>query len=155
MKKHLNGMFARSLMLCAWNCRRYFRNWCVRGHFVNFLSISLFRLFFYGLLWTCYSPRDSPQRQGGASVPCRISQSCAGETFGYAALGRSQGPQTFRVDASWYGTRAMQVTPPRGQNCARRAQFCVSALCPLAPTPFEEISRNLVHATRAFIICIN
>ena len=92
-----------------------------------------------------YSPRDSPQRQGGASVPCRISQSCAGETFGYAARGRSQSPQTFRVDAPWHSTRAMWVTTPRGQNCARRAQFCVSALCPLAPTPFDNISRNLVH----------
>ena len=27
-------------------------------------------------------------------------------SFGYAAQGRSQGPQTFRVDAPWYGTRA-------------------------------------------------
>ena len=50
-----------------------------------------------------YSPRDSPQRQGGASVPCRISQSCASETFGYAARGRSQRPQTFRLDAPWSG----------------------------------------------------
>ena len=114
----------------------------------------------YMRLGTCisYSPRDSPQRQGGASVPCRISQSCAGETFGYAAQGRSQEPQTFRIDAPWYGTRAMQMTTPRGQNCARRAQFCVSALCPLAPTPFDKISRNLVQgysATRAFKICIS
>ena len=70
-----------------------------------------------------YSPRDSPQRQGGASVANGISQSCAGETFGYAAQGRSQRPQTYRVDAPWYGTRAMQVTTPRGQNCARRVQF--------------------------------
>ena len=85
-----------------------------------------------------------PAGNGGASVVSRISQSCAGETFGYAAKGRSQRPQTFRVDAPWYGTSVMQVTTPGGQNCARRAQFCVSALCPLAPTPFDEISRKLV-----------
>ena len=99
-----------------------------------------------------------PQGSGGASVVRGISQNCAGETFGYAAQGRSQRPQTCRVDAPWYGTRAMQVTTPRGQNCARRAQFCVSALCPPAPTPFEEISRNLIQrysATRASKICIS
>ena len=99
-----------------------------------------------------------PQRSGGASVVRGISQSCAGETFGYAAQGRSQRPQTCRVDAPWYGTRAMQVTTPRVQNCARRAQFCVSVLCPLAQTPFDEISRNLIQgysATRAFKICIS
>ena len=115
-------------------------------------------------LWTndqalCdYSPRAPPAGSGGASVVRGISQSCAGETFGYAAQERSQRSQTCRVDAPWYGTRAMQVTTSRGQNCARRALFCVSALCPLAPTPFDEISRNLVHgysSTRAFKICIS
>ena len=105
-----------------------------------------------------YSPRAPPAGGGGASVVRGISQSCAGETFGYAAQERSQRSQTCRVDAPWYGTRAMQVTTSRGQNCARRALFCVSALCPLAPTPFDEISRNLVHgysSTRAFKICIS
>ena len=34
---------------------------------------------------------------------------------------------------------------PRGQNCARRAQFRFSALCPLAPTPFDLATPNLVH----------
>ena len=99
-----------------------------------------------------------PQGSGCASVVRGISQSWAGETFVYAAQGRSQRLQTCRVDAPWYGTRAMQVTTPRGQNCARRAQFCVSALCPLATTPFDEISRNLKQgysATRAFKICIS
>ena len=71
-------MFARSLMLCAWNCRGYFRNWCVRGHFVNFLSISLFRLLFYGLLWTCYItsccqiyPKSAPMH---SCCVCKISE---------------------------------------------------------------------------------
>ena len=91
-----------------------------------------------------YLPRTPAAGSRGASVVRGISQSCAGETFGYAAQGRSQRPQTCSVDAPWYGTRAMQVTTPRGQNCARRAQFCIAALCPLAPTPFEEISRNLI-----------
>ena len=36
-------------------------------------------------------------------------------------------------------------TAPRVQKCARRAHFCISAFCPLAPTPFELGSPNLAH----------
>ena len=92
-----------------------------------------------------YSPRAPLAGNGGASVVSRISQSCAGETFGYAAQVRSQRPQTCRMDAPCYGTRAMQMTNPRDQNYARRAQFRISALYPLAPTPFDEISRNFIQ----------
>ena len=34
-------------------------------------------------------------------------------------------------------------TAPRVQKCARRAHFCISAFCPLAPTPFELGPPNL------------
>ena len=36
-------------------------------------------------------------------------------------------------------------TAPRVQKCARRAHFCISAFCPLAPTPFELESPNLAQ----------
>ena len=36
-------------------------------------------------------------------------------------------------------------TAPGVQKCARRAHFCISAFCPLAPTPFELESPNLAH----------
>ena len=36
-------------------------------------------------------------------------------------------------------------TAPGVQKCARRAHFCISAFCPLAPTPFELGSPNLAH----------
>ena len=36
-------------------------------------------------------------------------------------------------------------TAPGVQKCARRAHFCISAFCPLAPTPFELESPNLAQ----------
>ena len=36
-------------------------------------------------------------------------------------------------------------TAPGVQKCARRAHFCISAFCPLAPTPFELGTPNLAH----------
>ena len=36
-------------------------------------------------------------------------------------------------------------TAPGVQKCARRAHFCISAFCPLAPTPFELGSPNLAQ----------
>ena len=62
--------------------------------------------------------------------------------------GRSQRPKTCRIDAPWYGGCAMQVMTPRGQNCARRAQSRFSALCPLAQTPLDLGTPNLVQGCR-------
>ena len=36
-------------------------------------------------------------------------------------------------------------TAPRVQKCARRAHFCISAFCPLAPIPFELGTPNLAQ----------
>ena len=69
--------------------------------------------------------------------------------------GRSQRFQTCRIDAPWYGGCARQVMTPWGQNCARRAQSRFPALCPLAQTPLDLGTPNLVQGcmvTRSFKI---